>query len=254
MDSKSLLASVESHPRRHLGSILYNPSPEIPRVISSQISKNGAMTKPKLLPRFEGKENCTITIRIPRYYLTDAEREKICSRRVVWGVDVYSDDSDPLAAAIHSGWILGEWGEGIDASMLESDQARKPSTEAGKDKAASTELVYLTRPSEPLKPMAGKDLHLTLLILPTLQSYASHVRHGIKSRAWGSTHDGMSFRIEKAAWVDGGAGKGEERGGEARRKRMKTLAGWQAMATGPSVRLNMLTKDSNGMKTTAVEG
>lgn len=221
---------------------------------SSQVSNPGATAKPKLLPRFEGKENCTVTIRIPRYYLTDAEREKICSRRVVWGVDVYTDDSDPLAAAIHSGWIRGEWGKGIDASMLESEQARKPSAEAGKAQAATTELIHVTRPSEPLKPIGGKDLHLTLLILPTLQSYAAHIRHGIKSRAWGSTHDGMSFKIEKAAWVDGGAGKGEERGGEARRKRMKTLAGWQAMATGPSVRLNMLTADHNGMKTTTVEG
>lgn len=212
------------------------------------------MTKPKQLPRFEGKENCTITIRIPRYYLTDAEREKICNRRVVWGLDVYTDDSDPLAAAIHSGWIRGDWGEGIDESMLESDQTGKPSTEAVKPNAATTELVHLVRPSEPMKPVAGKDLHLTLLILPALQSYTSHVRHGIKSRQWGSTHDGMSFKIEKAAWVDGGAGKGEERGGEARRKRMKTLAGWQAMTMGPPVRLNMLTSDKSGMKATAVEG
>lgn len=212
------------------------------------------MSRPKQLPRFEGKENCTITVRIPRYYLTDAEREKICSRRVVWGIDVYTDDSDPLAAAIHSGWVRGEWEEGIDASMLESEQARKPSMDAEKAKATTTELVHLTRPSEPLKPIPGKDLHLTLLILPTLQSYASHVRHGIKSRAWGATHDGMSFKIEKAAWVDGGAGKGEERGGEARRKRMKTLAGWQAMTMGPPVHLNMLTSDNNAMKTTVVEG
>lgn len=196
-----------------------------------------------------------IMIRIPRYYLTDAEREKICSRRVLWGLDVYTDDSDPLAAAIHSGWILGDWGEGIDASMLEPNPTRKPSTDAGKvNDGATTELVHLTRPSEPLKPIAGKDLHLTLLILPALQSYASHVRHGIKSRAWGSTHDGMSFKIEKAAWVDGGAGKGEERGGEARRKRMKTLASWQAMTIGPPVRLNMFTTGNSGMKATTVEG
>lgn len=255
VDSKNLLASVQKLPRRHLGSTLYSAFSETPNATSSPVSKQGVVSRSKQLPRFEGKENCTITIRIPRFYLTDTEREKICSRRAVWGADVYTDDSDPLAAAIHSGWIRGSWGPGVDASMLEPTQHRKSSVDANKPRAAaSSELVYSTLPSEPLNPPPGNDLHLTLLILPTLQSYTSCVRHGIKSRGWGHTHDGMSFMIENAAWVDGGAGKGEERSGEARRKRMKTLAGWQGRAAGPAIRLSMLKTNANGMKATAVEG
>lgn len=70
----------------------------------------------------------------------------------------------------------------------------------------------------------------------------------------------MSFQIAKLVWIDGGAGNGEERGGEARRKRMRTaLAGLElrntlnpspnssdgggaarVMALGPPVRLNMI--------------
>lgn len=92
----------------------------------------------------------------------------------------------------------------------------------------------------------------------------------------------MSFQIEKLVWIDGGAGNGEERGGEARRKRMRTaLAGLElrntldlsansndggggarVMALGPPVRLNMTDMNmmdraqgrEGGMLSTAVQG
>lgn len=164
------------------------------------------------------------------------ERERICRRGALWGVDVYTDDSDPLAAAIHAGWVRGDWGEGVDPSVVEP--TTMSGAPAGLDNpavASSLSLAISARPAQPLIPPPGKDLHLILLILPALQRYASQVRHGIKSRAWGDTHDGMSFKIEKMAWVDEGAAYGEERGAEARRKRMKT---WQSMAPGPPLRLN----------------
>ena len=253
VESKSVLESVQRLPRHHLGSTLYSPSAETHPGISGEGSGRGSRDKPKQLPRFEGKENCTFTIRIPRYYLSDAERERICGTRAMWGTEIYTDDSDPLAAAIHSGWIRGEWGAEIDATMLEINPTTRSSIDAGKSRGSATmDLTYSSQPPEPLRPIPGKDLHLTLLILPTLQSYASCVRHGIKSRAWGNTHDGMSFIIDKATWVDGGAGKAEERGGEARRKRMKTLASWQSMATGPALRLKMWDTNANGMAPTAV--
>ena len=43
----------------------------------------------------------------------------------------------------------------------------------------------------------------------------------------------MSYRIEKIAWVDERAGRGEERDGEARRKRLKMMAA--SRAAGPAV-------------------
>ena len=148
--------------------------------------------------------------------------------RVVWGTDIYSDDSDPLAAAIHAGWIRGDWGDGVDFSMLELN----PSNEAD-----PKEPVLASVPKTPMLPLPGKDLHLTLLILPALQSYASRVVHGIKSRSWGSDHDGLSYRIEKIAWVDEKGGCGEERDGESRRKRLKMTSG--SRATAPALRLGM---------------
>lgn len=88
-------------------------------------------------------------------------------------------------------------------------------------------------------PPAGKDLHITLLVLPQLQNYASTVAYGVKSRAWGGNHDGMSFKIEKIAWVDEGIGKGEERGGEARRKRLRAMFETRTMAAGPGLQLRV---------------
>jgi hypothetical protein len=190
------------------------------------------------MPRFEGKENCTFTVRVPRFYMKKREREKICRRRALWGTDVYTDDSDSLAAAMHAGWICGAWGEGVDPLTVDSATVTGPTR---LDPAASSSMgsALSVRPPQPTLPPPGKDLHLTLLILPALKNYASHIRHGIKSRAWGDRHDGMSFMIEKMAWVDEGAGYGEERGAEARRKRMKT---WQGMASGPPMRLTTMKK------------
>ena len=208
---------------------------------------------PNLIPAYHGKENCTFTIRVPRFYLTKAEREEVCRRRVLWGVDIYSDDSDPLAAAIHAGWICGDWGEEVDPAMLDPSQASIPKTELGRGIAlAAPDLTLSNPPSVPMQPIPGKDLHITILILPSLQSYASYTRHGIKSRPWGNTHDGMSFMVEKIAWVDEGAGNGEERTGEARRKRMKGLTNYQGVAKGPPLRLTVAKTPSNGPNMAAV--
>lgn len=167
-----------------------------------------------------------MTVRIPRFYLSNKEREKICRSRAVWGTDVYSDDSDPLAAAIHAGWIRGDWGVDVDVSMLELNSPNDVDTK---------DTVFTSPPATPMVPLPGKDLHLTLLILPTLQEYTSRVAHGLKSRPWGSDHDGISYRIEKIAWVDEKADRGEERDGESRHKRLKTSL--SSRATAPALRM-----------------
>ena len=169
-----------------------------------------------------------MTIRIPRFYLSKEEREQVCLRRAVWGTDIYSDDTDPLAAAIHAGWIRGDWGDSIDASLLDIN--------IGNDTTDTKQTEYSAVPSCPVLPPPGKDLHLTILLLPTLENYASRISHGIKSRPWGNDHDGLSYRIEKMAWVDEKASRGEERSGEARRKRLKMMTG---KGSGPSLRLGL---------------
>jgi phenolic acid decarboxylase len=70
----------------------------------------------------EGKENCTLTMKIGKEHLIPASREEITSRRALWGTDVYTDDSDVIAACIHAGWIRGEWSDDVDVSMLGLDE------------------------------------------------------------------------------------------------------------------------------------
>ncbi|KAL8956866.1 MAG: hypothetical protein Q9193_005720 [Seirophora villosa] len=222
-----LLASVRHLPRHHLGSTLYAPVLEPAGLTAAQsttTTKLGVSSVPRPLPRYEGKENCTFTVRVPRFYLSDVEREEVTRRRAVWGYDVYTDDSDPLAAAIHAGWIQGSWREDIDVSMLElSSSSTRAAGKAAVVDVESIEGSLTSPPSQPMVPPKNKDLHLTCLVLPALEQYASKVCNGIKSRGWGDNHDGMSFRIEKMEWVEEGIGKGEARTGEARRKRMRGL-------------------------------
>ncbi|KAL0073429.1 hypothetical protein F4703DRAFT_1897787 [Phycomyces blakesleeanus] len=48
------------------------------------------------------------------------------------------------------------------------------------------------------------DLKVTLKVLPKLRSYASSIRHRIKSRSWGANHDGMSLYVTKVEKIKRG--------------------------------------------------
>jgi len=254
ISSKAVLDSVRDLPRHHLGSKLYAPVLSVPSwKLSHEQLKFGYFSTSAPLPRFEGKENCTFTIRVPRLYLQKDEREEICQRRALWGSEIYTDDSDPVAAAIHGGWIRGEWGEDIDASMLEPEPLEAPADESEEKKeAAQTQMTLTSPPTTPMEPIKDKDLHITILILPTLQSYTGLVLHGIRSQSWTTKHDGLSYKIEKIEWVDEKASRGEERGGEARRKRLRTLMDRRSMDVGGAFSMNFLARDLGAMKTMAV--
>ncbi|QGA19594.1 hypothetical protein EYB26_007283 [Talaromyces marneffei] len=230
---KPLLESVAQLPRHHLGSTLYAPRIGVPSANSSgESQKFGYTSTPVPIPRFEGKENCTFTIRVPRFRIDPSHREEICARRAVWGTGVYTDDSDPVAAAIHSGYIRGEWGEDVDISMLDLEiksdyhHAPQPTAESGTTTA---------KPLIPPVPPPNKDLHITLLILPRLERYESTLMFGLKSRAWEGNHDGMSFKVERIEWVDEGSTRGEERSGAARRKRLRNMMQTGRICTGPGL-------------------
>jgi hypothetical protein len=146
-----------------------------------------------------------------------------------------------VAAAIHSGFIRGEWGDDVDISMLDleiKDQYQHaPRDQQAVNGANSTSKSdSKSAPKIPPVPPADKDLHITLLILPPLEHYDSSVLFGLKSRAWGNNHDGMSFKIERIDWVDEGVAKGEERGGEARRKRLRSMMSSGKICTGATIK------------------
>jgi Histone deacetylation protein Rxt3 len=204
--------------------------------------RRGFASTPEPLPRFEGQENCTFTIRIPRVHLASVSREEITSRRAVWGTDIYTDDSDVIASCIHSGWIRGEWPKDVDVSLLglvidslEDERSdgeinrptKEPDAIKGKKKRFSKNRdIFLTKPppSGPMPPPQEHDLHVTVLILPALEKYSSTTRWGIMSREWNSTHDGLSFMILNLRWVRG-FDTVEEVNGKARKARMKLTLG-----------------------------
>lgn len=226
-----VLTSVAHLPRHHLGYGYYGSTL---KASSYPISFNrdsgstrGFTSTPDALPLFAGRENCTYTVKIPRIYLEDFVREEVTSRKAIWGTDIYTDDSDVLAACIHAGWFRGAWPEDVDVSLLglelKNDENNDP---IPPDEIQENQL--LENPSEkgPSHIPPGCDCHVTILILPLLDHYASSTRFGIKSREWGmerggwkGKHDGLSFMIKSVRFVSGV--NGEE--GKSGRNRCKIL-------------------------------
>jgi hypothetical protein len=177
---------------------------------------------------------------VGRQHLVPGAREEITSRRAVWGTDIYTDDSDIVAACIHAGWIRGEWPEDVDVDMLDlvvSDDSDKRGrrTAPTQPTSTSTNPDVLTEPPKtgPMAVPPNRDLHVTIVILPLLEKYSSTVRFGVKSREFGgkivdslgmpqrSLHDGLSFMITGIRWVSNGGGTQNRLRGKARRERIR---------------------------------
>lgn len=264
ISSKAVLDSVADRPRSHLGEVLYEPKLKRARLQDPRTGRpprSGYSSTPRPLPwdLIEGKENCTLTMKIGKEHLVPAAREEITARRALWGSDVYTDDSDVIAACIHAGWIRGEWPEDVDVSMLGLDEGYSVSDVRGGSNlngskkpepqpTSSSQTLVLTEPPKtgPMPVPENRDLHVTLLILPRLEKYASTTRFGIKSREFGgptstssgenglglgqgqpqqrAVHDGISFMIIGLRWLTNGGTSQNRLRGKARRERIrKTL-------------------------------
>lgn len=134
-------------------------------------------------------------------YLQDTARRDITYRRAVWGTDIYTDDSDVLCACIHSGYVQGcfnpDIGDEVGLKMLLGEDCVLPPI---------GELISEPPKSGPSLVPEGKELHVTVLILPALLEYRGMHRFGVKSRAFGEGgrgHDGGSFMVMGVKWVSG---------------------------------------------------
>ncbi|QDS74109.1 hypothetical protein FKW77_009752 [Venturia effusa] len=217
--SQDVFDSVKDRKRNHLGSELYSPVIELPPFATSSHTddKFGYFScyKPKRV--FTDQDfNCTYTIRVPREYLTPASREKVCIDRNLHGTGIYTDDSDPIAMLIHSGWIRGEWGPDVGTSLMDLPPAPPDDEELDEE--------TFDKPNHPVIPPDDMDLHITLVVLPRLVEYKGAVCFGVKSRDWDSEHDGHSWALLKTRWVDEGNSRAEERSGKARRARLAAAA------------------------------
>lgn len=225
-DIQYILEEAARYPRRHLGSQLYEATTQLPRPNSSLDDQFGYASRPKRLPRFGVNPiNCTFTIRVPRFYLKPRQRQHIVLERHLWGARVYRDDSDPIAAAIHSGWLRGEWDDTVDVSMLD------PRITAPNDPADAEETLTKV-PAAPVTPPADMDLQIEILLLPQLQEYTGSVEYGISSRK-SPGHEGLSFMINKIRWVEEGIGsRGQERTAAALKRRLDASATLLALKSG----------------------
>lgn len=245
VSSKEVLQSVADKPRNHLGDVIYEPYLQPARQLQKYSPDTGFASTPKPLPigLITGKENSTLTVKVPRVHLTPIAREEITRRRALWGTDVYTDDSDIVAACIHGGWIRGEWPDSVDTNLLELDKSLAmqekdlPATKRRKDKEREEQArneanaaVYHDKPPKtgPVHMYPDRDLHVTVLILPRLERYGSTTRFGIQSREFGglyggrrSIHDGISYMVMAIRWVDNGAGPQSRLRGKGRRERMR---------------------------------
>lgn len=105
--------------------------------------------------------------------------------RKIWGTDVYTDDSDILAACIHSGWLrLGSTTPLFSASKGDDSEE------------VSSTLHKAPRKKRKMTLPQHRSLKVTIVIAPRLIKYESSLRSGVRSRGWGNSHDGVSFAIE----------------------------------------------------------
>lgn len=219
MDRKGLNKVIDDlfPRRRHLGTIMYNPTTtwstlqieqlhgldwedkskllEIQRGYHQRISENYAVEEetyiPVIPPLPEAYVNSFIDVKIPyrfvKEHLSSSISGKVQRRRELWGGfgDIYTDDSELLSVLTH----LGLFNNALDLS------GTNPSW-APKDIIKPLQIHYDNDGFELL------DLSVTLLLLPPLLQYHGFYRNGINSRSWlgGSHHDGLSFGVFTVKW------------------------------------------------------
>jgi hypothetical protein len=250
--NQAVLDEVAHLPRNHLGDISYEVKLGPARLQDPRTGRpprHGFQSTPVPLPLdlIRDNLNCTLTVKVGKQHLVPQAREEITYRRALWGTDIYTDDSDIVAACIHGGWIRGEWPAGTAVDMLDlysaDDKDKKGKRSAAAAAAAgklavsqANSMVVLDAPpkSGPQDVSENQDLHVTVLVLPRLAKYASSCRFGIKSREFGgevpdatgttthrAAHDGLSFMVTGIRWVNNGAGTQNRLRGKARRERIR---------------------------------
>ena len=229
----AVMNAAKRLPRRHLGTFRYDPKVSTAASAKSVPTKYDLSIYPNALPSFDEKSqvNCTYSIRVPRLWLKERERCLVGQSRMLWGSGIYTDDSDVVAAAMHSGFMKSSPPENADKNLLDliaHDQT--PRLEGMSD-----------IPDRPLVPEANKDAIITCVVLPQLEEYVSSTRYGIRSRSWPDTsngisskptipstntgtaaHDGVSFTILSIEFVNGCVeARRMGRTGKERRERIK---------------------------------
>lgn len=203
--------------KRHLGTIVYNPTTtwstlqidqmhglkpedksrlleikqEYEHRVSQTYTKEEHMYIPVIPPLPESYVNSFVEVKIPYKYVKEhiilSMSGKVQRRRELWGglSDIYTDDSDILSVLTH----LGLFNNSLDLSATNPSWAHKD----------------VIRPLKVYHDEDGfelLDLSVTILLLPPLLRYHGFYRNGINSRSWlgDSSHDGLSYGVFNLKW------------------------------------------------------
>ena len=203
--------------RRHLGTIMYNPTttwttlqieqlhglkPEdkdwllkCQKQYNARASRDDTVEEeiyiPMIPPLSEAYVNSFIDVKIPykfiKLHINALAAGKVQRRRELWGgsADIYTDDSELLSVLTHLGLF--------------------------ENKMDLTNINPLWTPKDVVRPLLVHydedgvellDLSVTLLLLPPLKRYHGFYRNGINSRSWDgdSPHDGLSYGVFSVKW------------------------------------------------------
>ncbi|EDO18710.1 hypothetical protein Kpol_1055p67 [Vanderwaltozyma polyspora DSM 70294] len=199
VDSTSVLKFVEgnySSQRKNLGHLCYDPFKtghfqknihnfiELPYPYNHQ---DLSLPKPFLPELGNDSINSLITIKISYEDLclnenSIQERPRFLNNEI-WGCQIYSDDSDPVLALRHCGFLAGHFPNSNNihnnSNNVNSIAKRTPGNLSNNDSVHG----ILPPDDTPF------DIELTIIMLPCLQYYPSVSQYGINSRQWGSPNE-----------------------------------------------------------------
>lgn len=174
VDSAPVLAAVPAPEggRAHLGRKVYCPFTDPAQLLSGDLLKNGVGGVVEVAVPVGCLEGARWQLGDPEQF-TGKEAVEIPAevweleglrKRKVWGTDIYTDDSDVVGIALHSGWL----------------RLRPASSEPAADDDAQAKV---------------QTLLLKLLVTPALVRYQGCTRQGLRSRSWGNGHEGVSLMV-----------------------------------------------------------
>jgi hypothetical protein len=189
---------VEAGQSRFLGQFVWNPQMDASKLLDGRVlsSNIGARLKVVVDARwlsvpFALPSDPATTYKVEKDGQNDWELWDLdpFAQRKVWGSMIYTDDSDPLVAAVHSGALL------IYPSTMQATKTGKP----------------------------GTRLSILVRVLPKLVNYQGTPRSGVDSRSWGNSHDGVSLYIERVDLVEVSMRRAQWRGIDTRHRTMRRV-------------------------------
>ncbi|KAF3992453.1 hypothetical protein FT663_00733 [Candidozyma haemuli var. vulneris] len=202
--------------RRHLGSIVYNPTTtwaslqvqdlhfdehdkqhllDIQRKYVERANEPYYHEEPEYIPSLppltEACINSFVEVKIPykfvKEFLENCTTEKVQRKRELWGGagGIYTDDSDILAVLKH----LGVFDDNADLSEINGNWKKQ-------------EIVKPLVVHKDADGVELLDLSVTLLLLPTLKQYYGFYKNGLNARSWlgDEPHSGLSYGVWSVKW------------------------------------------------------